>query len=803
MPWRDHIATLDQAIAPDPARFGDRAAVLWSLAQAGLPVPNAVFLSVEAVRAIADGQGDEAVQLARALDEQLPPGALAIRGSPPQRDWGAPATLLNVGLDADRASCAELARFCCDYALLVDGVELSLRDPQSFDAIRADYAAQTGMTLPSERVTQLARSLVGFAGDWARLSAQVLRQARGAPLDAQLGIIVQEMISGVSGTVYETDPETGAVLFDGTWHDRAGNTGRVADLSPKLRDVLSECLGRSARLIKDEVRLTFGVAGADVQIFDAAPLRRSARAEMRIAVGLVDKGIISRHEALVRIDPRTLIHHLHPQIDGCEDQVLLGCGIAASPGAASGPLVFTADAAHRALAQEDRAILVRNETTPEDIRGMNSAAAVLTLTGGISSHAAVIAQGLGLPAVVGAGDLHLEGDQLVLPDGRRLVAGDVVTLDGSDGAVYDGRLPLRAADPSPAFLMLMAWADDVRQMGVRANADTPQEARTARRFGADGIGLCRTEHMFYAKDRLEVMQHMILAKDVHTRRAAIDQLLPMQRADFLEIFDIMEGRPVTIRLLDPPLHEFLPKQDDQIGDLARTMGLSTPETRQRIADLEEFNPMLGRRGVRLGVTMPEVYEMQARAIFEAAIASAAAGRPVQPEIMVPLVSAAREVELIKAQLEKIANEVAAETGVAPEYSVGVMVETPRAALRAGDLAARSSFLSFGTNDLTQMTYGLSRDDAGRFMRDYVSEDVFPEDPFLTLDEEAVGELLLTAAQRGRAQNPAISLGLCGEHGGDPASVRFCKFAGFDYVSCSPYRVPIARLAAAQATLLPK
>ncbi|GIX12839.1 MAG: hypothetical protein KatS3mg118_0798 [Paracoccaceae bacterium] len=483
---------------------------------------------------------------------------------------------------------------------------------------------------------------------------------------------------------------------------------------------------------------------------------------------------------------------------------MIARGLAASPGAASGRIVFTPEAAMALRAQEVPCILVRTETSPEDIRGMHAATGLLTMRGGMTSHAAVVARGLGLPCVAGCGELALDPQAGILraPDGRVFAEGDLLTVDGGRGEVLAGAAPMIQPELSGAFARLMEWAAEVRRLRVRANADTPQDARLARRFGADGIGLCRTEHMFFEADRINVMREMILARDAAERRRALDQLLPMQRADFIELFGIMRGLPVTIRLLDPPLHEFLPVSAAEKRAVAEEMGIPPAAIEARAEELAEFNPMLGKRGVRLAVLMPEIYEMQARAIFEATLAvQAQGGDTVTPEIMIPLVSAAREVELVRARIEAVAEAVARERGARPAYRLGVMVETPRAALRAGDLARNASFLSFGTNDLTQMTYGLSRDDAGRFMRDYVRQGVFPEDPFHALDLEGVGELILIAVQRARAVRPGVALGLCGEHGGDPVSIRFCDVAGLDYVSCSPYRMPIAQLAAAQAALL--
>jgi len=477
--------------------------------------------------------------------------------------------------------------------------------------------------------------------------------------------------------------------------------------------------------------------------------------------------------------------------------------MAASPGAAVGKLVFTSEAAQSAAAQGEPCILVRRETVPEDIRGMHAARAVMTERGGMTSHAAVIARGLGLPAIVGVTGMRLSARArtLTTPTGIVLSEGDVLTVDGSTGEALRGAAPMLEAALDEPFQKLLAWADEARDIGVRANADTPEDARMAQSFKAEGIGLCRTEHMFFEQARLTVMREMIFTDSEVDRRAALERLLPMQRADFVELFEIMAGKPVCIRLFDPPLHEFLPNDREGMRALAEALDLPLSDVIHRIDALSEFNPMLGLRGVRLGVTLPEIYDMQARAIFEATIeASRRAGAAVVPEIMIPLVSARREVELVKGRIDAVAVAVRNENGQDFDFRLGVMVETPRAALRAGEIAAHSSFLSFGTNDLTQMTYGLSRDDAGRFMGIYVAQEVFPEDPFHTLDRDGVGELLLLGAERGRRTRPDITLSICGEHGGDIDTISFCRDAGFDYVSCSPFRVPVARLAAAHLAL---
>ncbi len=551
--------------------------------------------------------------------------------------------------------------------------------------------------------------------------------------------------------------------------------------------------------------MEFALENGAVHLLDGVRVARSARAAVRIAVQLAQDGIIPHEEAVMRIPPRTLNELLHKHVDPEAQRDVIARGIAASPGAATGKVVFSSTAAQASAARDEPCVLVRRETSPEDIRGMHVAAAVLTERGGITSHAAVIGRGIGLPCVVGASDIRFQTQKkaLIAPDGRIFREGDTITIDGSSGDVLAGSPPLLEAALDDAFQLLMDWADEARDIGIRANADTPDDATTARKFNAQGIGLCRTEHMFFEADRLTVMREMIFTEDADDRRAVLERLLPMQRDDFTELFRIMEGQPVCIRLFDPPLHEFLPTDKEGQRELAEALGLHLSDVTRRIDAMHEYNPMLGLRGVRLGVTVPEIYEMQARAIFEATLAASKEGAPVVPEIMIPLVSARREVELVKARVDAIAAAVSAEKNQRFNYRLGVMVETPRAALRAAEIAQHCAFLSFGTNDLTQMTYGLSRDDAGRFMSIYVQQGVFPEDPFHSLDIDGVGELLQLGAERGRSAHPNITLSICGEHGGNPESIAFCRAAGFDYVSCSPFRVPVARLAAAQLAIADK
>jgi pyruvate,orthophosphate dikinase len=842
----DAFVGLDAGEAVGAAAHGRRAATLARLTALGLPVPPGVALSFATVAALAGGGPMPALP--------LPPGTLfALRSSPEQRAWGGATALLNLGagprcleLLAPRIGAAAALRLhlrcVVSFASAVHGIDTEPFEalgrqhlkgdtdppPAALEALLAAvlalYQQEADEAWPEDPAVQVEAAARAMARAWNAPSARILRQAKGASQAAGLGLVVQHMALGLghgdcgTGHVQFVSGRTGAPDCVGVFHPQAqggaayglvaaagpGSAPALNTLSPQALELLRAAAACADRGLGDTQQLEFALENGRLAILDAHPVRRTARAAVRIAVDLANAGTISRDEALLRIEPRSLIEHLHPQIDPAAPRDVFGTGLAASPGAATGRIVFTAEAAQQAAAQDEPTILVRLETSPEDIRGMHATQGVLTIRGGMTSHAAVIARGLGLPCVVGASELRLDpaAHTLTSPDGRVFHEGARITLDGTRGEVSAGARPMIPPELGGAFSELLDWADAVRDLGVRANADTPGEARMARDFLVDGLGLCRTEHMFFDAARITVMREMILADTDTERQAALDLLLPMQRADFHEIFEIMRGLPVTIRLLDPPLHEFLPKEEADLRELAEAMGLPLAAVTARARDLAEVNPMLGMRGVRLGVVMPAIYEMQARAIFEAAIAvNRDARAPVVPEVMIPLVSANREVELVKARIDAIAAAVQREQGAALAYRLGVMVETPRAALRAEDLAASAAFLSFGTNDLTQMTYGLSRDDAGRFMRDYVNRGVFPEDPFHSLDLEGVGELLLIAARRGRGRNPNLVLGLCGEHGGDPSSVRFCRVAGFDYVSCSPFRVPIARLAAAQATLL--
>ncbi|MEL0198077.1 MAG: pyruvate, phosphate dikinase, partial [Rhodobiaceae bacterium] len=548
--------------------------------------------------------------------------------------------------------------------------------------------------------------------------------------------------------------------------------------------------------------LEFTVQKGKLYMLQTRSGKRTAAAALRMAVEMAEEGLISRDEALLRIDPIALDQLLHPTLDPDAPKTVITQGLPASPGAAAGEIVLTADKAEEMAANGHQVILVRLETSPEDIHGMHAAAGILTARGGMTSHAAVVARGMGRACVSGAGEVRFdEVNNKVIVRDHELSEGDTITIDGGTGEVFLGRVDTIQPEMSGGFATIMEWADDIRRMAVRTNAETPADARTAVGFGAEGIGLCRTEHMFFDVDRIIAMREMIMAVDSEGREAALAKLLPMQRQDFEELFTIMAGLPVTIRLLDPPLHEFLPHSAEELADVAAAAGISPETARQRSLKLSESNPMLGHRGCRLAVTYPEICRMQARAIFEAATAIAGRGgeAPV-PEVMIPLAATAKELELCKAVIDSEAEAVMAETGTRIDYLVGTMVELPRAAVCADDLASQAEFFSFGTNDLTQTALGISRDDAGAFMHAYTDAEIYPTDPFVSIDREGVGALVRMGAEKGRATRDGLKLGVCGEHGGDPASIAFFEEVGLDYVSCSPYRVPAARLAAAQAAI---
>jgi len=838
-----HITPITPSAPVHISTHGGRAKCLQRLVRLDLPVPRTIALSFEAVRRIAAG---ELPDMARLLEPFGAAPLLCVRPSSEDPDWGGPGAMLNIGINDARlvdlserigklAATEIYLRFVQSYA-----VHVARLDPDIFEGVSEDpilglsqalkaYEDETDEEFPQNPAVQLTEVLRSMARAWTGTTARLLRQAKGAPADAGLGLVVQELALGLgrgecgSGVMQLVNSQTGARQITGRYLSQS--QGRDAlrrgvdsvylesdPRGPSLEELAPEAFEEIKRFthlmrqkLREEMQTEFTIESGRVWILDGLRVARNARAAVGIAVALAQDGIISREEALMRIEPRALHELLHRQVDPNVPRDILARGIAASPGAASGRVVFSAAEAQAAAAHGEACILARRETSPEDIRGMHAAVAVLTERGGITSHAAVIGRGIGVPCVVGASDIHFEirRKQMSMPDGRVVKAGEVITIDGTNGLVLAGETPLLEAADDEAFQTLMSWADDLRDIAVRANADTPADAEVARRFNARGIGLCRTEHMFFDEERLTVMREMIFADSSEDRAAVLERLLPMQRADFTDLFRIMQGQPVCIRLFDPPLHEFLPTDRAGHLQLAEALDLPLSDVIRRVESLSEYNPMLGMRGVRLGITVPEIYDMQARAIFEATLEASKQGAPVVPEVMIPLVSARREVELVKTRIDSVAAAVRNETQRDFTYRLGVMVETPRAALRAGEIAPLVSFLSFGTNDLTQMTYGLSRDDAGRFMSDYVKQGVYPEDPFHTLDIDGVGELLKIGAERGRAANPDIILSICGEHGGNPESIGFCRDAGFNYVSCSPFRVPVARLAAAQLTVRDK
>ncbi|MFB9951523.1 pyruvate, phosphate dikinase [Rhizobium puerariae] len=692
---------------------------------------------------------------------------------------------------------------------------------------------ELGESFPQDPHVQLWKAIAAVFSSWMNPRAMTYRMLHRIPEEWGTAVNVQAMVFGnlgsssATGVAFTRNPSTGEKALYGEFLVNAQGEdvvagirtpqsiteeGRLASGSekPSMEKLMPEAFaefkaicGRLEAHYRDMQDLEFTVERGTLWMLQTRSGKRTTRAAMKIAVDMVAEGLISEEEAVCRIEPPSLDQLLHPTIDPRVERHVVGSGLPASPGAATGEIVFTAEEAVAAESEGRKVILVRIETSPEDIHGMHAAEGILTTRGGMTSHAAVVARGMGIPCVVGAGSMRvdLRNELLVGVGGVTLKRGDTITIDGSSGQVLKGAVPMIQPELSGDFGKLMAWADKTRRMTVRTNADTPQDARAARSFGAEGIGLCRTEHMFFEGDRIQVMREMILAEDEQGRREALARLLPMQRSDFTDLFTIMHGLPVTIRLLDPPLHEFLPKTEAEIAEVARAMDMPPAFLARRIDAIHEFNPMLGHRGCRLAISYPEIAEMQARAIFEAAVAAARqTGEPVELEIMVPLVSLRTELDYVKGVIDRIAEDVTKETGVSISYLAGTMIELPRAALRAHVIAETAEFFSFGTNDLTQTTFGISRDDAAAFIPTYQKKGIIEHDPFISLDFDGVGELIRLAAERGRRTRNDLKLGICGEHGGDPASIHFCEGAGLDYVSCSPFRVPIARLAAAQAAI---
>ena len=692
--------------------------------------------------------------------------------------------------------------------------------------------SERGEPFPQEPHAQLWGAIGAVFGSWMNQRAITYRRLHNLPESWGTAVNVQAMVFGnmgetsATGVAFTRNPSTGEKKLYGEFLINAQGEDVVAGIrtpqeiseaarieagseKPSMETTLPKAYAELKRIYntlerhyRDMQDLEFTVEQGRLWMLQTRSGKRTAKAALRIAVDLANEGLISKNEAVLRVDPLALDQLLHPTIDPRAHRRVIATGLPASPGAASGEIVFSPDDAAKLKSDGKKVILVRVETSPEDIHGMHAAEGILTTRGGMTSHAAVVARGMGKPCVSGAGSLRVDyNSRTVTAGGQTYKEGDFITVDGSSGQVLAGKVGMIEPQLSGEFSTLIGWADKVRKLGVRANADTPTDAKAAVRFGAEGIGLCRTEHMFFDEDRIQAVREMILSDDEKSRRAALAKLLPMQRADFVELFEIMAGRPVTIRLLDPPLHEFLPHGEEEIAEVAAAMGADPKKLADRARELSEFNPMLGFRGCRIAIAYPEVAEMQARAIFEAAVEAAKrTGKPVVPEVMVPLIATKMELDLVKGRIDAMAKAVEKETGAKLAYQVGTMIELPRAALLAGEIAESAEFFSFGTNDLTQTTFGISRDDAASFLGIYTARGILPGDPFVSIDQQGVGELVKIGVERGRKVRPKLKVGICGEHGGDPASVAFCHEVKLDYVSCSPFRVPIARLAAAQAAL---
>ena len=717
---------------------------------------------------------------------------------------------------------------------LMASVDTAL-EAEDWEEVVADYKRAVerdlGRPFPQEPQDQLWGAIGAVFASWMNDRAKFYRRMHDIPESWGTAVNVQSMVFGnmgessATGVAFTRNPSTGENRLYGEFLINAQGEDVVAgirtpqsltkaareemgDDAPSLEEAMPEVFAQFKAVVeklerhyRDVQDIEFTVEQGRLYMLQTRNGKRTARAALKIAVDLAAEGLISRDEAIQRVEPEALDQLLHPTIDPDAPRDVVASGLPASPGAAVGKLVFDAGEAERLGVAGEAVILVREETSPEDIHGMHAAKGIVTARGGMTSHAAVVARGMGRPCVCGASELQIDaGARELKARGRTFKAGDIVTVDGSKGEVLAGAMKMTRPELTGDFATLMGWADGVRRLKVRANAETPLDAKTARQFGAEGVGLCRTEHMFFDEDRIAAVREMILADDEAGRRLALAKILPMQRGDFVELFRIMAGLPVTIRLLDPPLHEFLPHSKKDLEAVAEATGLDAGKLMKRARDLQESNPMLGHRGCRLGVSYPEIYEMQVRAIFEAACEVARDGEPPIVEVMHPLVAKGEEMAYLRTLTDRIAKQVLDEKGVDLPYQVGAMIELPRAAIRADDLAKTAEFFSFGTNDLTQTTFGISRDDSGKFLAVYLDKGIYEKDPFVSLDQDGVGELIRIAAERARGVRPGVKLGICGEHGGDPASIGFCHRVGLDYVSCSPYRVPIARLAAAQAAL---
>ncbi|WP_068085531.1 pyruvate, phosphate dikinase [Polycladidibacter stylochi] len=739
----------------------------------------------------------------------------------------------DVVLNVDGDYFEEIIEDYKDEHDLVLDTDLSAEDWKKVVVLfKAKTEEELGKPFPDDPREQLWGAIGAVFGSWMLPRAQTYRRLHDLPSDWGTAVNVQAMVFGnmgddsATGVAFSRNPSNGENALYGEYLINAQGEDVVAGIRtpqditeaariaagsdkpsleatmPQMYQQFAEACKKLETHYRDMQDMEFTIERGKLWMLQTRNGKRTLKAALKIAVDMADEGVISKEEAVKRIDPTSLDQLLHPTIDPDAEIDELATGLPASPGAASGAIVFNSDEAEAEKADGKAVVLCRVETSPEDIHGMHAAEGILTSRGGMTSHAAVVARGMGKPCVAGAGTIRMDmRNEVMVADGRTFKKGDIITIDGGSGQVIAGQVKMRQPELSGDFKKLMQWADNIRRLRVRTNAETPTDVKVALSFGAEGIGLCRTEHMFFDGDRITSVREMILADTLQERRAALDKLLPMQRGDFIEIFELMDDLPVTIRLLDPPLHEFLPKTDAEIAEVAKHMGVDAEDLKERAEELHEFNPMLGNRGCRLLISYPEVAEMQARAIFEAA-AEVSKSRSVQvkPEVMVPLVGLKAELDEVKQRIEAMAEAVEAEKGIKLDYSIGTMIELPRAALQSEEIAKSAEFFSFGTNDLTQTTFGISRDDAGSFLGKYQEKGLIEKDPFITLDSDGVGELIKHAAEHGRKTRPNIKLGICGEHGGDPASIAFCEETGLDYVSCSPFRVPVARLAAAQAVL---
>ncbi len=846
-------------VSDPPALLGEKGAALAGMARIGLPVPPGFTISTE-VCGYFHGNGQDlpdglqtqveaalaeiGMAMGAAFGDPKNPLLVSIRSGAPVAMPGLTGSIVNLGLTDAIAARLEnpetYARFIQTYAGAVlgidEGVFENIREarpadpdwPEIVTTYQAAVEQRTAKPFPQTPRLQLWDAIGAVLTSWTHPTAVRHRRMHGLPDAPGAAVTIQAMVlpkharPAAIGTVLTRNAATGERILNGECLLAAGGHREPqpislgqrqaeATIGGSLQEALPTAFGQLAKACdklekhrKEMQEVEFIVADDQLWLLQARAGKPTTNASLRIAVDMADAGIISTHDALLRIDPLQLEHLLHPAIDpaAVHRAERIATGLPSSPGAAVGEIVFTPEAGERVRAQGRSAILVREEMAPADVRGMQAVAGTLTTRGGLTGHAEMVARGMGRPFVSALRGVRIdEPNRLLITPTVTLREGDTLTLDGSSGHIYQGAARLVEPELTGHFATLLTWADAAARLQVRANADTPKEARQAKLFGAAGIGLTRTEHMFFASERMLVMREMILAENEAGRRAALAQLLPMQRQDFIELFEIMAGLPVTIRLLDPPLHEFLPHHAEEIAEIASALGLEPARVTRRVRELSEINPMLGLRGCRLAIVHPEITEMQARAIFEAATAAGAAtGKPVTPEIMVPLVGFAAELEFLRKVIDRTAALVRAESGVKVDYQVGTMIELPRAALTAGEIAGAADFFSFGTNDLTQTTLGLSRDDAAPILAAYADRGIVASDPFLSLDVTGVGELVRIAAERGRRTRPELKLGICGEHGADPKSIAFCEAVGLDYVSCSPFRVPIARLAAARAVL---